>query len=109
MSSLIISTVLYSCDENSLIQSRLANSAIAIWDQNISKNLDKLPAEYTEEKHTNVDSDIIELKNNFQMVDYGSMTKDVGSLVVEHDQSKVKKNQKRKKKKHHGWKKAYGE
>ena len=94
----IISTVLYSCNKDSCIESRYSYSSVAIWEANVDKNFGLSCENYQEKKHTQVDPDIIKLKNDFAKFDYGLQGND--------EQKQNNKKKKREKKK--TWEDAYG-
>lgn len=104
--SLIISTVLYSCDEQSKIQSRYSYSAVAIWEENVPKNTNELSENYDEKKHTMVDEDVIVLKNKFQQMDYHDCI-DKSQLYSDKVSNVANKKNKRRKN-HKSWSEPYG-
>ena len=88
----IISTVLYSCDKDSCIESRYSFSSVAIWEANVDKNFGVSCENYQEKKHTQIDEDVIKIKNDF----------------VKFGQEKKQKKKKKKSKNNNTWEDAYG-
>ena len=64
----IVSTVIYSYDKNCKITSRFSYSAVAIWDQNITKSTGRAVDAYDERKHIKVDHDVVKLQNDFDHI-----------------------------------------